>query len=323
MKALNICAAALLATAASQVVWSQQYPVKPVRLIVGFAAGGSTDMLGRLFAQQLGAAMGQQFLVENRPGATSNIAGSYVAKSAPDGYTLLVGTNSGLAGNVAIYRKMPYDPLTDFTPIGIMAYQGNVLVVNPSIPARSVQEFIALARKQPGAISIGSAGSGSSQHLSLEAFSSMAEIKVLHVPYKGGAPAIVDLLGGQIGAIFAPLSEAVPHIKNARLRALGVTTPKRSAVLADVPTIQESGLPKFEFLGFIGLVGPRGLSAALVAQLNRELNSVLSDPGVQKRYLDAGLELGGGTPEQFTELKRRMIGALIALVKAAGVPQID
>jgi tripartite-type tricarboxylate transporter receptor subunit TctC len=323
MRIFAVGAVVLCAAGTSTLGWSQNYPVKPVRLVAGFPAGGSVDLLARIFAQKMTETMGQQVIVENRPGAASNIAVAYVVKAVPDGYTLLVGSAGGLATNMALYRNLPFNPTTDLTPIGIMAYQANVLVVNPSVPAKTVKEFIELARAKPGAITVGSAGTGSSQHISLESFSSMAGVKVLHVPYKGGAPATTDLLGGQIAAIFAPIPEATPHIRSGRLRPLGVTTAKRSASLPDIPTIQEGGLPKFEFLGFMGLVGPRGLPPALVTRLNREVNTVLADPGVQKRFQDSGLELGGGTPAQLQALIRSQAEAMAKLVKEVGIQPVD
>ncbi len=315
--------AALLIAGLCTSAWSQSYPAKPVRLLVGFAAGGSVDVLGRVYAQKMTEAMGQQVIVENRPGAGSNIAGAAVAKAPPDGYTLFVGSAGGLAGNLAIYQRMPYNPLTDFTPIAVLAYQANILVVNPSLPTRNVKEFIALARNKPAQINVGSGGNGSSQHLSLEAFMKVAGVKMLHVPYKGGAPAVIDLLGGQIDAIFAPLPEAVPHLKTGKLRALGVTGAKRAAALPDIPTIQEAGLPGYEFDGFMGLVAPLGTPQDIVSRLNREINNALADNTVKTRLLESGLELGGGTPEQLATAMRVQAETMIKLAKEAGIKPVD
>jgi tripartite-type tricarboxylate transporter receptor subunit TctC len=302
---------------------AQSYPAKPVRFVVGFAAGGSVDILARIFGARMTESLGQQIIVENRPGAGANIAGAFVAKAPADGYTLLVGSAGGLAGNLAIYQKMPYNPFTDFTPVAMMAFQGNVLIVNPSVPARTVREFISLAKSRPGQINAGTGGNGSSQHLSLEAFMSMANVKMLNVPYKGGAPAIADLIGGQIDAIFAPLPEAVPQLAAGRLRALGVTAKKRSAALPNVPTIDEAGLPGFEFDGFMGLVGPAHLPPEIVVRLNREVNTALADAGLKARLTESGLELGGGRPEDLAAAMRTQADFTIKLVKEAGIKPVD
>jgi len=320
---LAFAALALLMGVLTGGVAAQSYPYKTIRLIVPYPPGGGNDSLARLFGQKLAAAWGQQIIVDNRPGAGANIAGALVAKAPADGYTLLVGSAGGLAGNLAIYQKMPYNPLTDFTPIALMAFQGNVLIVNPSVPAKTVKEFIALAKSRPGQINAGSGGNGSSQHLSLEAFMSMAGVKMVHVPYKGGAPAITDLLGGQIDAIFAPLPEAVPQLGAGRLRALGVTAKKRSAALPDIPTIDEAGLKGFEFDGFMGLAGPANLPREIVARLNREVNSALADAAIKRRLVESGLELGGGTPEDLAAAMRTQAEFTIKLAKDAGIKPVD
>ena len=323
LKILIGAAVSLAVTSFGSGAFAQTYPAKPVRFLVGFAAGGSVDILGRIYAQKLTETMGQQVIVENRPGAGSNIAGAAVVKAPPDGYTFFVGSAGGLAGNLAIYQRMPYNPLTDFTPIVVLAYQANILVVNPSLPVKNVKEFIALAKSRPSQINVGSGGNGSSQHLSLETFMKVANVKMLHVPYKGGAPAVTDLLGGQIDAIFAPIPEAMPHLKTAKIRALGVTGAKRAGALPDIPTIKEAGLPGYEFDGFMGLAGPLGLPADIVARLNREVNNALTDANVKTRLLDSGLELGGGTPEQLAAAMKVQAATMIKLAKEAGIKPVD
>jgi tripartite-type tricarboxylate transporter receptor subunit TctC len=318
-----VWAASMLVAGLSLPAWPQAYPAKPVRFLVGFAAGGSVDILGRIYSQKLSESMGQQIIVENRPGAGSNIAGAVVAKAPPDGYTLFVGSAGGLAGNLAIYQRMPYNPLTDFSPISVLAYQANILVVNASLPTKNVREFIALARNKPSQINVGSGGNGSSQHLSLEAFMKVAGVKMLHVPYKGGAPAVTDLLGGQIDAIFAPIPEAMPHLKAGKIRALGVTGAKRAAALPGIPTIREAGLPGYEFDGFMGLVGPAALPQELVARLNREVNNALADSAVKTRLIESGLELGGGAPETLANAMRVQAETMIKLAKDAGIKPVD
>lgn len=316
------CFSLLIMTLAGQ-AWSQAYPVKPVRFIVGFAAGGSVDTVGRIFAQKLTGEFGQQFVVENRPGATSNIAGEFVVRSQPDGYTLFMSSGSGLGTNMAIYNKMPYNPLKDLTPIAMLVYQGNVLVVNPTVPAKTVKDLIALAKARPGQLNFGSAGNGSSQHMTAELFRTMTGVKMVHVPYKGGAPALVDLIGGQIDLVFSPLPEAIPYIQAGRLRAIGVTGAKRSVNLPQLPTIAESGLPGFEFEGFLGIAGPLGLSADIVARLNGALNKALADNDIRKRLQDLGLGLAGGTPEQLAKHMREQATLMIKIAKEAGVKSLD
>jgi tripartite-type tricarboxylate transporter receptor subunit TctC len=323
VKRVVICALTVLVAGMSLSASSQGYPAKPVRFLVGFTPGGSVDLVGRVYSQKLSETLGQQVIVENRAGAGSNIAGAAVAKAPPDGYTLFVGSAAGLAGNLAIYQKMPYNPLTDFTPIAMLAYQANILIVNPSLPTKNVKEFIALAKSRPSQINVGSGGNGSSQHLSLEAFMKVAGVQMLHVPYKGGAQAVTDLLGGQIEAIFAPLPEAIPHFKAGKVRALGVTSAKRAGALPDVPTIKESGLPGYEFDGFMGLVGPAALPQDLVTRLNREVNNALADSAVKARLLESGLELGGGTPEQLAAAMRIQAETMIKLAKDAGIKPVD
>ena len=225
---LPVCFALALIAAAGP-SWSQNYPTKPVRLLVGYAPGGSVDTTARIFAPKLSAELGQQFIVENRAGAASNIAGDYVAKAPPDGYTLFWSSGTGLGTNMAFYQKMTFNPLKDFTPIALLLYQGNGLVVNPSVPAKTTKELIALAKARPGQLNYGSAGSGTSQHMTAELFSKMTGVKIVGVAYKGGAPALVDLIGGQIDLVFSPLPEVIPYIQAGRLRAIAVSGRKTLA----------------------------------------------------------------------------------------------
>ena len=305
--------------------WAQNYPVKPVRILVGYAAGGSVDIVGRIFAQKLGEYFGQQVVVDNRPGAASNIAADLVAKSAPDGYTLLVSSSGSLGTNLAIYSKMPYDPLKDLAPIAMLVHQGNVLILNNSVPARNVKELIALIKAKPGQLNYGSGGNGSSQHMAMELFQSVTGVKMVHVPYKGGAPAIADLIGGQIDLIFAPAPEAIPYVKTSRVRALGISTTKRLAMLPDVPTIAEAGLPGYDFDGWMGIAGPAGMSRELVMRLNAEANKALAANDVKTRLQDLGLELAGGTgtPEQMGAYMREQSAKMVKLAKDAGIKPVD
>jgi len=294
-----------------------------VRVMVGYAAGGSVDIVGRIFAQKLSEYFGQQFVVDNRPGAASNVAADLVAKSAPDGYTLLVSSSGSLGTNMAIYSKMPYDPLKDLAPIALLLHQGNVLIVNPSVPARSVKELIALAKSRKGQLNYGSGGSGSSQHMASELFQNVTGVQIVHVPYKGGAPAIADLVGGQIDLIFAPMPEALPYVRSSRVRPLGVTTSKRSIMLPDVPTVAEAGVAGYEFDGWMGIAGPAGMPRDLVMRINTEVNKALTATDVKTRLQDLGVELAGGTPEQLASYMREQSAKMIKLARDAGIKPVD
>ena len=299
------------------------YPSKPVRLVVGFAAGGSVDLVSRVLAQKLSAFYGRQVVVENRPGAASHIAGNAVARSDPDGYTLLVSSQGGLGTNLAIYTKMPYNPLEELTPIALLVYQAHVLIVNPTVPARTVKELVALGKARPGQLSYGSAGTGGVIHIATELFNNMTGIKMVHVPYKGGAPALVDLVGGQIDLVFQPVPEAIPYIKSSRVRALGVTSPKRSASLPQVPTIAETGVPGYAYVGWMGAAGPAGMSKDLAARISADINKALTAPDVQSRFVELGLDIAGGTPEQLAAHMRDELAKMTKLVKAVGIPPVD
>ena len=323
MKKWTMHGVLLLFVWAAGAAWGQPYPGKPVRIVVGFAAGGSVDLVARILAQKLSAAFAQQVVVENRGGAGGNIGGEVVAKAPPDGYTLLVSSGGGLGTNLSIYTRMPYDPLKDLTPIALLVYQGNVLILNPSVPPRTLKEFIAFAKARPGQLNNGSGGNGSSQHMSAELFSSMTGIKMVHVPYKGGAPAMVDLLGGQIDLMFQVLPEAMQAIKTGRVRALAVTGMKRSAMIPDIPTIAEAGVPGFEFEGWMGIAGPAGMPKELVARLNGEVNKALAASDVQSRLLELALGIAGGTPEQLGTHMREQSAKMVKLAKDAGIKPVD
>jgi len=304
--------------------WSQTYPSKPVRVIVGYAPGGSVDTVGRIFAQKLTTDLGQQFVVENRPGVASNIAADFVVRSAPDGYTLFMSSGTGLGTNMAFYNKMTYNPLKDLAPIAMLVYQGNGLVVNPVVPAKTVKDLIALAKARPGQLNYGSAGSGSSQHMTAELFSKMTGVRMVNIAYKGGAPALVDLISGQIDLVFSPLPECIPYIQAGRVRVLAVTGAARAANLPDVPTVAESGVPGFEFEGFLGIAGPAGMPRDLVMRLNAALNKAASSDDVKKRLLDLGLRLAsGGTPEQLGTHMREQTALMIKIARDAGVKPLD
>ena len=280
-------------------VSAQTYPTKPIRIVVPFPAGGTTDVLARAAAQKLTEALGQAAVVDNRPGAGGNIGAELVAKSPPDGYTLLMGTVGTHAINPSLYPKMPYDHVRDFVPVILVAGVPNVLVINPSLPVNSVQELIAYAKANPGKLNFASSGNGTSIHLSAELFKTMAGVQMAHIPYKGSAPALQDLVGGQVQLMFDNLPSALALIKAGRLKALAVTSKERAAVLPDVPTIAESGLPGFEASSWFGLLAPAGTPQLVIAKLNAEIAKWLATPEAKEKLLAQGAIVAGGTPEDF------------------------
>jgi tripartite-type tricarboxylate transporter receptor subunit TctC len=308
----------LLLSLAATVAFGETYPTKPIRMIVPFPAGGTTDILARSVGQKLGEAVGRQVIIDNRPGAGGNIGSDMVAKAAPDGYTLLMGTVGTHAINASLYAKMPYDHIQDFAPITLVAAVPNVLVVNPSVEAKSVRELIALAKAKPGQLSFASSGNGTSIHLSGELFKTMAGIDMLHVPYKGSAPALTDLIGGQVNLMFDNLPSSLPHIKAGKLRALAVTSGKRSPALPDVPTIAEAGLPGFEASSWFGVFAPAGTPKEIITRLNMEIVKALTSPELKERLAAQGAEAVGNSPEQFAAHIRSETAKWAKVVKASG-----
>ncbi len=297
--------------------WAQAYPSRPGRILVGFAAGGATDIQGRLMGQWLSDHLGQQYVVDNRSGASGNIATEIVARAAPDGYTLLqVVTPHAI--NSALYSNLPFDFMRDIAPVVCAARLAYVAVVNPAYPVRSIPELIAHAKANPGSISYGSAGAGTPQNITVELFKMMADINLLHVPYRGGAPAVADLLAGHIQLVFAPLSESIEQIRAGKLRALAVTTATRLDVLPDVPRIGDF-VPGYEASGFAGIGVPRNTPAAIVELLNRELNAGLADPGVRARILDLGGTPVGGTAAEFGAMLEAAIEKWGRVIRFAGI----
>ena len=279
----------LLAISAAGVL-AQAYPAKPIRFVVPWAPGGSTDVLARIIAQKLNESWGQPMLVENRPGASGNLGSDVVAKAPPDGYTILVGSMSTHAMNGALYAKMPFKPVDDFAPVAILAYVTNVLVAHPSVKANTVAELIAFARANPAKLNYASAGSGSTNHLSAALFEKMAGISMTHVPYKGGAPAVVDLVGGQVDVFFTGSTNVLGHVKSGKLKLLGVTETNRAKVLPDLPTVGET-LPGYEMAVWYGMFAPAGTPADLVAKLNTEVNRIMQLPDVTARLAPLGAEV--------------------------------
>lgn len=289
-------AAALLAAAGPAV--AQSYPNRPVRLVVPLSPGGFADVPTRIIAPKLSAALGQQVFVENRPGAGGSIGAEFVARSAPDGHTLLLVATPHVI-TPSLYKKLPYDALNDFAPIMQFAAGPYVLVVTPQLPVGSVRELVAAAKAQPGKIDFASSGNGSAQHLVAALFNTMAGVELNHVPYKGSGPAMQDLLSGQVSVSFAGTPNVMPHLKAGRLRALGVTTPKRSPDLPDVPTIAEAGVPGYEATLWLGLAAPAGVPAEIVQRLNSDISKLLQDSDVQQGFRAAGVDASVLGPAEF------------------------
>ena len=307
-------ALALLAAGAH----AQTYPAKPIRWIVPFPPGGSTDLLARVVGQKLTESWGQTVVVENRGGAGGTVGAAEAAKATPDGYTLFMGAIHHTIATSA-YPKLPYDFQRDFAPITVVAIVPNVLVVNPSIPAKTVPELIAHAKANPGKLTYGSAGMGTAHHLISEVFNSRAGVDILHVPYKGSAPAIADLIGGQVSIMYDTVASCLPHVKAGKIRALAVATAKRSSALPDVPTIAEAALPGFEVTTWFGALAPAKTPKELVAKLNAEIVRILALPDVRKRLLDAGAEPVGNTPEQMAAQIKRETEEYAKVVKQAKI----
>ena len=315
---LALVGTALLALPAIANAQTPAYPTKPIRLVVPFPAGGATDILAREVAKHLTETWGQSVVVDNRPGAGGNIGSELVAKAAPDGYTLEMGTVGTHAINASLYSKMPYDHVKDFVPVILVAGVPNVLVVNPSVPVNSVQELIAYAKANPGKLNFASSGSGTSIHLSGELFKVMAGVQMTHVPYKGSAPALQDLLGGQVQLMFDNLPPSLPQIKAGKLRALAVTSATRAPALPDIPTIAESGLPGFEASSWFGVLAPAGTSPAIVAKLNAEIAKWLASPEAKEKLAAVGANIAGGTPEDFARHIQAETAKWAKVVKESG-----
>jgi tripartite-type tricarboxylate transporter receptor subunit TctC len=307
-----------IALAATPHVAAQVYPAKPVRLIVPFPPGGAVDFFARVMANPLAEMLGQPVVIENKAGASGMIGAELVAKSAPDGYTLLLGNIASLAINVGIYPKMPYDPARDLTPIVRTVDVNYVMVVHPSVPAATVSELIAYAKANPGKLAYGSAGSGSLPHLAMELLKSVASVDMIHVPYKGGGPMVTDLLGGSVQVVIGDQANLMPHVKAGKLRALAVGSPKRSPVYPEISTFAEAGLPGFEATAWQGLVGPAGLPSDVVRRLNEAFNKAMALPDVRERLLGGGLDPIGGTPEDFGRFIRSEIVKWSKIAKDVG-----
>lgn len=305
-------------TAVVAPVQAQTYPIRAVRLIVPSSPGGGTDISARILAPQLTQFLGQQVVVENRPGAGTMIGGEAVARAAPDGYTLLMGIST-LAINPAMYKKVSYDALKDLAPISQAVSLSNVLVVHPSLPARNLKEFIALARSRPGQINFASAGVGTSPHLSMELFLVMTGVKMLHVPYKGSGPGVTDLIAGHVPVMMPNMLSAQPHIKSGRLRALGVTGIKRAPGADDIPTIAEAGVPGYEAVQWYGVLAPAATPRDIITKLHAGVVRALQNPEVRQRLLNDGAEPVGSSPEEFSTYLRAETVKWAKVIQAAGI----
>lgn len=299
-------------------VLAQSYPTKPVRLVVPFPAGGPTDIVARPLAQALSEALGQQVIVDNRGGAGGSIGADIVAKSAPDGYTLLMATVGTHAINASLYRNLPYDPVKNFTPIALVAAAPVALVAHPSLPANSVGELIALAKKSPGSLGFGTAGNGTPGHLTGEMFKVAAQVDLKHVPYKGSAPALTDLIGGQIPLMFDPLQTSLPHVQSGKLKLLGVSSATRSSVAPNVPTFAESGLKDFEATAWWGVFAPANLPAPIATQLNAEIDRIVRSDAFRERLAPLGVQAMGGTRDAFAQFQQRELAKWGKAVRDSG-----
>jgi len=295
----------------------QAYPAKPIRIVVPFPAGGTSDILSRAIGQKLTEEWKQPVIVDNRPGASANIGAEILVKSPPDGYTLFCASTIHTI-NPSLYSKLSYDPIRDFTPITLIAATSQVLAVHPSVPVKSVKEFIAYAKKRPGELNYSSAGNGSQPHLTAEMFKARTGINIVHVPYKGAPPQIADLLAGHVALTFATSPSAVPHVKSGKLRALGVSTAKRIAALPEVPTISEAGVPGFEASGANGLVGPAGMPAAIVERLNAAVVRIVNEPVMSKFLSDQGADPWTTTPAEYAAYIKSEVAKWAKAVKDSG-----
>src|SRR3954468_18371386 len=311
-------ALASLASLAAAPAFAQTYPQRPISLIVPWAAGGSTDILARIIGQHLHQSMGQPVVIENRTGASGNIGTAAVARAAPDGYTLLFNTMSVHTMNHALFATMPFDGVKDFSPIALLAYVTNTMVVHPTVPAKTVREFVDYAKANPGKIAYASAGPGSTNHLCGALFEKMTGVQMVHVPYRGGAPAVADTVSGQTQLFFTAGTQSLEHVKAGKLRLLAVTEEKRSSLLPDVPTVGET-VPGYEMSVWYGAFGPAGMPRTIVARLNAEINRILLLPDVKKRMEDIAVEVAKMTPEELGTLTHNDAEKWGKLIKELGV----
>ena len=310
----------LLSVAAAS-TYAQTYPAKSVRIVVPFAAGGNTDFTARTIAAKLTEALGQQFLVDNRPGGSTNIGSEMIVKAAPDGYNILLG-GAANAINVAALAKVPFDLQRDLAPIVLCVKGANVLSIHPSLPAKNLKELTALAKAKPGQLNVGTSGVASSNHMAAELYKHMAGVNLNHVPYKGNAPALTDLIGGHVEMIFSGVPALIPHIKSGRIRSVAIGSPKRFAAIPEVPTFDEQGLKGYEASTWFGLMAPVKTPREIITKLNAEVGKILASKEIRERYQVEGLEPQGGSPEAFAKFIASEIDLYTRVVKAAGLPKL-
>ena len=310
----TLCILALMFAATSN---AQPFPTKPIKIIVPFPAGGTVDFFARVISTKLSDALGQSVLVENRAGAGGNIAAEAVAKAAPDGYTLLMGSEI-IAINTSLYSKIGYDPVKDLAPITLVGTVPNILIVHPGLPVNSVNDLIALAKKTPGKISFASTGQGTSTHLSSELFKLMANVDMLHVPYKGGPPAIADLISGQVNMMFINMPTGITHVRSGKAKIIAVSSIKRVSQLPDVPTVDQAGVKGFETSAWSGLYAPAGTPVDIVNRLNAEVVKILKQPSVREQLMAQGAEPVGDTPEEFSRFTLAEISKWAKIIKISG-----
>jgi tripartite-type tricarboxylate transporter receptor subunit TctC len=316
---LRLAACALLLAAACASAQSPGYPTRPVRMIIAFPAGGGSDIVGRALAQQLSELLGQPVVVDNRGGAGGIIGTELGARAAPDGYTLTVGSSGGFAITPHLNPSLPYDPVRDFSPVSLFTRLTFVLDVHPAVPATSVTELLALARSRPGRMNFGSSGQGATAHLATEHFMSLTGAKMTHVPYKGAAPAMTALIGGEVEMLFDSMPTTLPHARAGRIRPLAVTTLQRSALLPQLPTLDEAGVKGYELASWFGLFAPAGTSRAVVNRLNQAVNTATARPEMKERLLSQGAEPLGGTPEDLASYLRRELAKYGKIIREAGI----
>ncbi len=314
---IQLLAALLLGCLPMAVVAQGAYPTKPIRMIVPYPPGGPTDVLGRIVAQKLSESLGQQVVVENRPGASGMIGSELVAKAAPDGYTLLTNASIHVI-NPSLYPKMNFDVLRDFAPVSLIAQVPLILVVNPALPVKSVSELIALGKAQPNRLNFASSGNAAAPHLAGESFKIATGMQMQHVPYKGSAPAVADLMGGQVQLMFDSMPSAMPHVKSGKIRALAVTTAKRSPTVPDLPTVAESGVPGFDISTWYGVWAPAGTPKDIVNKVAAEMAKVLQQPAVRERLAALGAEPAGNTPEEFAAYCQSELAKWSRIVRQSG-----
>jgi tripartite-type tricarboxylate transporter receptor subunit TctC len=311
-------AIAVLAALPSSHAAAQSYPAKPIRMIVPFAAGGPNDVIGRVVAQKVSEQIGQQVIVENRAGAGGAIGTAFVGSAPPDGYTILISGTSSLAINPALYKKLPYDPIKDFAPVALVGTAPSLLAMHPSVPVRTIKDLIALAKSRPGQLNYASGGIGSAPHLAGELLNSMAKIKMVHVPFKGGSPALTGVMSGEADLFMGGMSAAMPPVKNGRLRGIAVTSPKRSQFMPDLPTIAET-LPGYDVVNWYAIFAPAATPKEIVARLNGEIVKAMAAPDTRKRFASLATDAETSTPEELGAYHRREMTKWANVVKSAGI----